>query len=157
MAATTPDTPMNVVLLMAHAPLATALREAALHVFPDAAGDIGALDVLASAPPEDTLAQAQAALGALGRRPALVLADVFGATPCNVAQRLVEPGDARLLAGVNLPMLLRALCYRAEPLDDMAQRALAGGAQGMLPVTPAAPQNQIRRDPHDQERHDHQQ
>ena len=148
---------MNVVLLMAHAPLASALRDAALHVFPDAAADIGALDVVASATPEDTLAQAQEALAALGGRPALVLTDVFGATPCNVAQRVVEQGDARLIAGANLPMLLRALSYRAELLDDMTQRALAGGVQGVLPVTTAAPQNQTRRAPNDQERHDHQQ
>jgi len=75
MAATTAETPMNVVLLMAHAPLASALRDAALHVFPDAGSDIGVLDVAASAAPEDTLAQARAALAALGGRPALVLAD----------------------------------------------------------------------------------
>ena len=157
MAATTAETPMNVVLLMAHAPLASALRDAALHVFPDAGSDIGVLDVAASAAPEDTLAQARAALAALGGRPALVLADVFGATPCNVAQRLVDDADARLIAGVNLPMLLRALSYRAEPLDSMAQRALAGGVQGAMPVTPTAPQNQNRRAPNDQERNDHQQ
>ncbi|HOB66269.1 PTS fructose transporter subunit IIA [Ottowia sp.] len=147
---------MNAVLLIAHAPLATALRDAALHVFPDAAADIAALDVAASAAPEDTLAQARATLSAL-QRPVLVLADVFGATPCNVAQRLVDQGDARLIAGVNLPMLLRAVSYRAEPLDDMAQRALAGGVQGAMPVTPTAPQNQNRRAPNDQERNDHQQ
>ncbi|NDG14622.1 MAG: PTS fructose transporter subunit IIA, partial [Betaproteobacteria bacterium] len=37
----------------------------------------------------------------------LVLTDVMGATPANVAQRLVNSQDAKLVAGVNLPMLLR--------------------------------------------------
>ncbi|MDO5693436.1 MAG: PTS fructose transporter subunit IIA [Pseudomonadota bacterium] len=147
----------NAVLLIAHAPLASALREAALHVFPDAAADIGALDVQASAAPDDTLAQAQAARAGLGARPVLVLADCFGATPCNVAQRLVVDGDLRLIAGASLPMLLRAVTYRAEPLDDMAQRALAGGVQGAMPLGGGAPQNQPRRASNDQERHDHQQ
>ena len=87
----------------------------------------------------------------------LVLTDVFGATPCNVAQRLCEVDRVRLLAGVNLPMLLRAVRYRAESLDAMAQRALAGGVQGVMPVASAAPQNQSRKVPHDQDRHDHHQ
>ena len=107
----------NAVLLIAHAPLASALREAALHVFPDAAADIAALDVQASAAPEDTLAQAHAAQAQLGGRPLLVLADCFGATPCNVAQRLVAGApDLRLIAGASLPMLLRAVTYRSQPL-----------------------------------------
>lgn len=126
----------NAVLLIAHAPLASALREAALHVFPDAAADIAALDVQAGAAPEDTLAQAHAAQAQLGGRPLLVLADCFGATPCNVAQRLLTDERMRLLAGVNLPMLLRALTYRAEPLADMAQRALDGGMRGVVVVEP---------------------
>lgn len=148
---------MNAILLIAHAPLASALREAALHVFPDAAADLAALDVAASASPEDSLALARAELAALGPRPALVLADLFGATPCNVAQRLVEGAPARLIAGASLPMLLRAITYRTAPLEEMAQRALAGGAQGAMPVGGGAPQNQLRRSPNDQERNDHQQ
>ncbi|QTD45233.1 PTS sugar transporter subunit IIA [Ottowia testudinis] len=148
---------MNAVLLVTHAPLANALRAGALHVFPDAAGDILALDVQPDATPEESLRQAQALIAGLGGRPVLVLTDVFGATPCNVAQRLTDGDRARLLAGVNLPMLLRAVSYRGEPLDVMAQRALAGGVQGVMPVAGAAPQNQSRRATNDQDRHDHQQ
>ena len=62
-----------------------------------------------------------------------------------------------LLAGVNLPMLLRAVTYRHEPLEATTQRALAGGTQGIMPVAVTAPQNQARRAPNDQGRHDHQQ
>ena len=148
---------MNAVLLIAHAPLAQALRDAVLHVFPDAGPDIAALDVHPQQPPEETLASAQALLAQLGERPVLVLADIFGATPCNVAQRLVDGVRTRLLSGVNLPMVVRAVSYRAEPIDSMTQKALAGGTQGIMPVSSAAPQNQPRRAPDDQERHDHQQ
>ena len=147
----------NAVLLIAHAPLASALREAALHVFPDAAADIAALDVQASAAPEDTLAQAHAAQAQLGGRPLLVLADCFGATPCNVAQRLVDGVNSRLVTGVNLPMLLRAVSYRAETLDSLVSRAVVGGTQGVMQVAIAAPQNQTRRPIHDQDPYDHQQ
>ena len=129
---------MNAVLLIAHAPLAHALRECALHVFADAGDDIGALDVDAHAPPEQTLARAQALRARWGERPVLVLSDVLGATPCNVAQRLADGERTQLLAGVNLPMLLRAITYRAEPLAAMAQRALDGGVRGVVAVAPAA-------------------
>ena len=122
-------------LLIAHAPLAQALRACALHVFPDCASDVLALDVPPNEPPEQTLAAARALLARCGGAGVLVLTDVLGATPCNVAQRLVDGGGrARLLAGVNLPMLLRAVCYRAEPLETLAARALDGGAQGMVAV-----------------------
>ena len=129
---------MNAVLLIAHAPLAHALRECALHVFADAGDDIGALDVDAHEPPEQTLARAQALRTRWGERPVLVLSDVLGATPCNVAQRLADGERTQLLAGVNLPMLLRAITYRAEPLAAMAQRALDGGVRGVVAVAPAA-------------------
>ncbi|MDO9159147.1 MAG: PTS fructose transporter subunit IIA, partial [Burkholderiaceae bacterium] len=79
-----------------------------------------------------------------------------GATPCNVAQRLVEGAAARLVSGVSLPMLLRAVTYRHEPLDMLVSRAMAGGAQGIIPVSVTAPQNQNKRS-HDQNHHDHQQ
>ena len=128
---------MNAVLLIAHAPLAHALRECALHVFADAGDNIGALDVDAHEPPEQTLARAQALRARWGERPVLVLSDVLGATPCNVAQRLADGERTQLLAGVNLPMLLRAITYRAEPLAAMAQRALDGGVRGVVAVAPA--------------------
>ena len=92
----------------------------------------------------------------LGTGQVLVLTDIFGATPCNVAQRLVDGVSTRLIAGVSLPMLLRAVTYRHESLDMLVSRALAGGTQGIIPVAVTAPQNQNRRS-HDQNHHDHQQ
>jgi len=134
---------MNAILVIAHAPLASALRAAVLHVFPDAGGAIQALDVRADDAPEATLARAEAALAAGTREEGvLVLTDVVGATPCNVAQRLLAGGArARLLAGANLPMLLRAVSYRHEPLEAMLHKALTGGAQGIVPVAAAAPKS----------------
>lgn len=132
---------MNAVLLVAHAPLAQALRQAALHVLPEAAADVLAVDVQAQAAPEQSLALARAALAQLGqRRGVLILTDVVGATPCNVASRLVRPSQVELLAGVNLPMLLRALSYRGESLEMMSARAVAGGVQGIRSVPAAVPQ-----------------
>lgn len=151
-------TTANHILLIAHAPLAQALRECALHVFADCGDDISVLDVPSSESPDITLSAAQALLAQSGAQRTLVLTDVFGATPSNVAHRLVEGTSARLLVGVNLPMLLRALCYRHEPLEQQTERALVGGQQGMLQVGGgSAPQNQNSRKEHGQDRDHHQQ
>lgn len=147
---------MNGILVMAHAPLASALRQCVLHVFPDAGAAVVALDVQPNEQPEVTLLQARMLIDQMGAEQVLVLTDMFGATPCNVAQRLVDGAKSRLLAGVNLPMLLRAVTYRHEALDLLVSRALAGGNQGILAVSVTAPQNQNRRH-HDQDHHHHQQ
>ena len=141
---------------MAHAPLAHALRECALHVFPDCAQGVLALDVPPQAEPEQTLQAARQCLLQAGVQDVLVLTDVFGATPCNTAQRLIDGVHSRLVAGVNLPMLLRCVCYRSEALDALVQRAVVGGTQGVMQVAVTAPQNQNRRT-NDQDQHDHQQ
>jgi PTS system ascorbate-specific IIA component len=145
------------ILIIAHAPLAHALRECALHVFSDCGDSVAALDVQPHAAPEDSLAQARSLLQQMGTHSTLVLTDLFGATPCNIAQRLVDGVGSRLVAGVNLPMLLRAVSYRAEPLDAVVSRAVVGGTQGVMQVAIAAPQNQTQRNSHDQDPHDHQQ
>ena len=125
---------MTAVLLIAHAPLASALRDAALHVLPDAAPDVLALDVYADTPPERTRDVARTLVDERGGAGVLVLCDLVGATPCNVATELLVHEDVRLLAGANLPMLLRALNYRHEPLARVAQRALTGGTRGVVAV-----------------------
>ena len=151
---------MNAILLIAHAPLANALRQCALHVFPECGAAVVAIDVQPNLSPDETLGAARVALDQLQRSPGnkgvLVLADIFGATPSNVAQKLVDGVRSRLITGVNLPMLLRSVSYRHEPLDTLVSRAVIGGTQGVMQVAITAPQNQPRRN-HDQDENDHQQ
>lgn len=147
---------MNSIFIIAHAPLASALRQCALHVFPDCGAGVAALDVQPNMPPEESMAAARITMAQLGTPQVLVLTDVFGATPCNVAQKLVDGVSSRLVTGVNLPMLLRTVSYRHESLDALVSRATVGGTQGVMQVAITAPQNQARR-PNDQDQHDHQQ
>jgi len=151
---------MNAILIIAHAPLAHALRECALHVFPDCGAHLAAIDVQPNLPPEETLATARISMEQLSRAPqvtgVLVLTDIFGATPSNVAQKLVDGVKSRLITGVNLPMLLRSVSYRNEPLEALVSRAVVGGTQGVMQVAITAPQNQARRN-HDPDNNDHQQ
>jgi PTS system ascorbate-specific IIA component len=151
---------MNAILIIGHAPLAHALRQCTLHVFPDCEPHVAAIDVQPNLSPEETLATARIALQQLTApgniSGVLVLSDIFGATPSNVAQKLVDGVTSRLVTGVNLPMLLRSVSYRHESLDALVARAVVGGTQGVMQVAVTAPQNQGRKN-HDQARDDHQQ
>lgn len=136
----------NSIFIIAHAPLANALRDCAMHVYPECADEVIALDVLPDAQPEETLRLANLALQNVSQEGLLVLTDIFGATPANVAQKLVATRRAKLIAGANVPMLFRAVSYRHESLDDLVARALAGGTQGVMQVAiAAAPQIQTSR------------
>ena len=64
----------------------------------------------------------------------LVLTDIYGATPCSIANSLIPNNRVRVVAGVNLPMLVKIMNQPQEDLDTMASRALAGGCQGVLDV-----------------------
>ena len=144
------------ILIIAHTPLASALRECVLHVYPESAAGVLALDVLPNESTETTRLAVLRLLAELDAPNTLVLTDMFGATPCNVAQKVVDGVHSKLVAGVNLPMLLRTVNYRHEPLDVLVARALSGGAQCIMQVAVTAPQNQPRKS-NDKNHHDHQQ
>jgi PTS system ascorbate-specific IIA component len=134
--------------IIAHAPLASALRAAAGHAFPEAMQRVEALDVTPQLTLEEIETQARAllekALSGPGPREALILTDVFGATPSNIAQRLADGVHVKVVTGANVPMLWRTMNYADEPLDVLVARALAGATQGVMPVAPSRPQNQSR-------------
>lgn len=62
----------------------------------------------------------------------LILSDMLGATPSNLATRLLQPGHIEGVSGVNLPMLIRALTYREEPLAIVVEKAISGGTAGVV-------------------------
>jgi PTS system ascorbate-specific IIA component len=129
-------------LIIAHAPLASSLKAVAQHAFPDCSRHLAALDVDPAMTPDDIEARARELLQQVRTPEALIMTDVFGATPCNVAQRLADGVQVRVVTGVNVPMLWRSLCYGEEPLESMVARALAGATQGVMQVAVTRPQNQ---------------
>ena len=135
---------MAAVLLIAHAPLASALLSVAGHCYEEKGHLFEAIDVEPSMSAESVEALAREALARLNAPEVLVLTDVFGATPCNVAQRLSDGVNVRVVAGVNVPMLWRSLCYLGEPLDALVARAVSGASQGVMQVAQTRPQNQIQ-------------
>lgn len=145
-------------MIIAHAPLASALKAVAEHAFPDCAHLLAVLDVERDTPIEEVEAKARELLERVRTPEALIFTDVFGATPCNVAQRLGDGTQVRVIAGVNVPMLWRSLNYTSEPLEAVVMRAMAGAAQGVMQVATSKPQNQtLKPGGNDQNKHQHQQ
>jgi len=145
-------------LIIAHAPLASSLKSVAGHAFPDCASRLEALDVTPDMTPEQVEAQARELLSRMQRPETLIFTDVFGATPCNVAQRLADGVQVKVVAGVNVPMLWRSLCYADESLDALVARAMSGATQGVMQVATSRPQNQTYKPGgNDQDHRHHQQ
>lgn len=129
---------MNKIFIIAHAPLAHAMRTCALHVFPECAQDVLALDVSVDTPLAQTVDTA-CAVAEQAQDNLLLITDLFGATPSNVAQQVLQHCtqakiQVREVTGLNMPMLLRTLCHLQLPLDQLEQCAIVGGKQGVFTV-----------------------
>jgi PTS system ascorbate-specific IIA component len=128
------------IVIVAHTPIATAMLSFAEHTYGVVPERVRAVDI---PPHEDTKASfdrvMKAAYGVNSGNGVLILTDVMGATPANVASKLEALGPLSglnapvvVLAGLNLPMLMRCISHRGESLEDLAQKALSGGQQGIL-------------------------
>lgn len=134
---------MATILIVAHSPLASALAGVAMHTYAECGGQMVALDVAPDESPEDVARRVLDALHASSWADTLILTDVVGATPHMGAWRAAEGrANVRLVAGVNVPMLWRTLCYRAETLEQLVARAGDGGRLGVVQVASTPPANQ---------------
>jgi mannose PTS system EIIA component len=123
------------ILLITHNGLGDSLIDCVRHVLGVAPAHVRALSVLAQDDPVRKEEEARALIAQLDKgRGVLLLSDVFGATPCNIARRLCKPGRIEGVAGVNLPMLLRVASYSNKPLDELVQRALDGGRECIVTI-----------------------
>ena len=121
------------ILLVTHFGLGETLIQCACHVLNKRPAQIQQLGIAAQDDPLDALPLARQLLGMVDSgRGVLVLTDIYGATPSNVAMKLLEPGRVEGIAGANLPMLLRALTYRDKDMETLIARAIGGGRDGVL-------------------------
>lgn len=83
--------------------------------------------------PDEVLAIARATANQLDQgEGVLILTDIYGSTPANIALRVATAPQTRVVAGVNLPMLIRILNYRRLPLSELITKAVSGGHDGIL-------------------------
>jgi PTS system mannose-specific IIA component len=136
------------IVIVAHTPVASAMLGFAEHTFGVVPERVRAVDI---PPYEDTKASfdrvMKAAYGVSTGSGVLILTDVMGATPANVASKLEALGPLSglnspvvVLAGLNLPMLMRCISHRGEGLEELARKALQGGQNGILRLGSKAPQ-----------------
>lgn len=126
------------ILIVAHGSLGVSLIHCATHVMGGRPERLDALGVTVRDDPVMAVPRALRLVRSLDSGDGvLVLTDVYGATPSNVAAHLLVPGRVEGVAGVNLPMLVRALTYRNEPLATVVAKAMSGGVEGVFRM-PAA-------------------
>jgi PTS system ascorbate-specific IIA component len=120
------------ILLVSHGAFGESLIHCASHVLGKRPLYLRQLGVTVHDDPDAILPVAQDLIRFLDQGGGvLVLTDIYGATPSNIAARILEPGRVEGIAGVNLPMLIRALTYRDEPLEVVISKALTGGQDGL--------------------------
>jgi PTS system ascorbate-specific IIA component len=127
------------IVIVAHTPVASAMLGFAEHALGVVPERVQAVDI----PPYEDVKVSfdrvfEAAKKVNSGNGILVLTDVMGATPANVASKLdtpgscIELGNVVVLTGLNLPMLMRCITHRGESLEELANKALQGGQNGIL-------------------------
>ncbi len=121
------------VLLITHTELGSALLETATKMLGHCPLVVETLAVTLDSEPELLQSQADSMVNDLDQgNGVLVLSDMFGSTPSNIACRLIKDHQVKVVAGINLPMLVRVLNYADLDLDALAEKALSGGSTGVM-------------------------
>ena len=121
------------ILLITHGSLGESLIQCACHVMNRRPPQIMQMGVSGQDDPLDALPLARRLLSLVDSGDGvLVLTDILGATPANIAAKLLEPGRVEGVAGANLPMLLRTITYRERSMDVLVKKAVAGACEGVV-------------------------
>lgn len=126
------------ILIIAHGTLGESFVHCASHVMGACPPLFKQLGVSVEDDPVELLPRARELVRELhdeGCGGVLVLSDIFGATPCNIVGQILEAGKVEGIAGVNLPMVIRALAYRNLALDALLEKVMEGGSAGIIHVT----------------------
>ena len=132
-----PDAPLNMtgILLITHGTLGEALLANAAHVLGSVPPRAAAMNIQPGDRAEARLTEARELMQSLDDGAGvLIFTDIFGATPANIAGRLLDSPLREGVTGVSLPMLVKALAYRQLPLADLVVKALDTGAQGQIRI-----------------------
>ncbi len=125
------------ILILSHGTLGESLIHCVSHILNKRPLQLRQLGVTAQDDLAQLLPQARTLIQELDAGDGvMVLTDMYGGSPSNIAAKLVIPGKIEAVAGVNLPMLVRALTYRDHSLSEMVTKAISGGCEGVLRVPP---------------------
>ncbi|MCP4335912.1 MAG: hypothetical protein GY785_24975 [Gammaproteobacteria bacterium] len=123
------------IVLVTHEQLGVQLMTVAETIFDGKMAPVARVSVPANIGPQllgkyadlirDTMSEADKGAGVL------MLTDIYGATPDNLTRHFSEQCHARVISGVNLPMLLRVLNYAQQSLEQLCEIAVVGGCSGI--------------------------
>jgi mannose PTS system EIIA component len=122
-------------LLLSHGPLAESLRDTVRVLEPTDGPEVHALSLAWDEATETASRRVEKALAAADSGSGVVLlTDMFGGTPCNLAIAFLAPGRVEIVSGVNLPMVLkaRALAREGRTPADIAHTVVAKGRRSIL-------------------------
>ena len=123
------------VLIISHGTLGESLIHCASHVLNKRPPRLKQLGITAQDDPHHLLPQARKLVKDLDEGDGvLILSDMYGGSPANIAAQLLIPGKVEGVAGVNLPMLIRVLNYRDRPLATIVTKAVSGGCDGVMRI-----------------------
>jgi mannose PTS system EIIA component len=123
------------VLIVAHDSLGESLASAVTHVLGKRPAQFATLRVAATDDPLALVPKARELIASLDKGDGvLIFSDIYGASPSNLTAKLLSAGRVEAVAGVNLPMLVRAFTYRDKGMDTMIKKAISGGCDGVLHV-----------------------
>lgn len=130
------------IIIVTHVMLGDAFMACARHIMQREVPNLAHLAVSKADDPDEVLERARKLCQDLDDGSGvLLLTDIFGGTPSNVANRLIIPGKVEAVAGINLPMLVRALTYCQQPLEVVVSKAITGGLEGVLYMIPPEDEN----------------
>lgn len=121
-------------LIITHDQIGTALMDTAEAMLGVSPLPVDVIAVHREQNPDDLVEDAERIIS--GNEQTLVLTDMYGSTPSNIACRLHTNSNVRVVGGINLPMLVRVLNYPRLSLDDLVEKAVSGGRDGVLTCNP---------------------
>lgn len=124
------------IFIITHGTLGESLIQCACHVINKRPPRVIQLGVTEQDDPREVFTEARSLVASVDEgEGVLVMTDIFGATPSNIAMKLVEPGRVEGVAGINVPMLLRVLTYRDKSdIQTLVTKAISGGCDGVLHI-----------------------
>lgn len=121
------------ILLVTHDTLGDTLIDCATHILGKRPEQLASVDIAGHAGQDEVCAAISTRLPELDQGDGvLILADIFGATPCNCVNRALAAGKVEGVTGVNLPMLIKVLSYRYLTLPELTSKAVSGGMEGIF-------------------------
>lgn len=125
------------ILIISHEQLGASLIDCIIHILGEHPPLLANHTVSSTEDPDSGSIRLQTTLKQLDQGSGvLIMTDIFGATPANIARKLIRSGQIECLSGLNLPMLLRAVQYRHHSLPQLIDKVLAGGQESIFQIFP---------------------